>query len=135
MRISGSKEIGPKIREVRKALGLTLESLAQKVGTSTSYLSQLERSVITNPSSEMLEKIGTALDLHISLGRPAGLASSGQLEYQPPMQNVPELRSRHTSVRELESVLEDEAVPEATRTLLDQQVQALVDLARNQPNE
>ena len=57
-------KLGYKIRERRKELQLSLSQLAERVGLSTSFLSQVERD-LNNPSVETLEKISEALDTPI----------------------------------------------------------------------
>ena len=53
------------IRQLRKAKNLTLEQLAQEVGCTKSFLSQVERGVST-PSLSMLGKIAGALEMQVS---------------------------------------------------------------------
>lgn len=55
-------DIGKKIREARKAKGLTLETLANQVDTDTGNLSRLERG-LQGPSHELLKRIMAVLDL------------------------------------------------------------------------
>lgn len=50
-----------KIKEIRKAKGLTLEQLAEITGYSKGYLSLLENNKGKKPSWEVVEKIGIAL--------------------------------------------------------------------------
>lgn len=58
-------DIGQTIRKSRKAKGLTLEALANQVGTDTGNLSRLERG-IQGASKELLGKLLSALDLEVS---------------------------------------------------------------------
>lgn len=58
-------EIGQRIREARKAKGLTLEALAHQVDTDTGNLSRLERGK-QGASQELLKRILGALDLEVS---------------------------------------------------------------------
>jgi DNA-binding XRE family transcriptional regulator len=59
------KEIGLKIKELRKHRGLTLKEIGKKVGLTASLISQVERGVAA-PSISSLKKISDAL--HISIG-------------------------------------------------------------------
>ncbi len=56
-----SDDIGPIIRQRRKALGLSLESLAKKSGVSSTMLSEVERS-LKNPTVKLANQIARALD-------------------------------------------------------------------------
>lgn len=55
--------IGETIKEIRKRKGLSQQELAKLSGISQTYLSQIEKMGIRNPSLEILHKISTALDL------------------------------------------------------------------------
>ncbi|MGR3616255.1 MAG: helix-turn-helix domain-containing protein [Paracoccaceae bacterium] len=57
--------IGTRMRELRKARGLTLKQLAGQTGLSIGYLSQLERQD-ADPSVRALNIIGTALGVGIN---------------------------------------------------------------------
>lgn len=58
------KEVGKKIREIRKQKNMTLEELGEKLGKTKSYISKLERSV--KPISlENLQLIANALDVEV----------------------------------------------------------------------
>ena len=54
-------EIGQRIAKRRKRLGLTQAELSEQVGTSTPYISNIERS-ISIPSTEVIMRIAQALD-------------------------------------------------------------------------
>nr|WP_288556018.1 helix-turn-helix transcriptional regulator [uncultured Mediterraneibacter sp.] len=56
--------IGDKIRETRKKNGLSLADLAERIGVSDSYLSQLERNNV-DPSISVLRKLSSALNVPI----------------------------------------------------------------------
>lgn len=58
-------EIGPRIRAQRKAAHLTLKQLAEKVGCSDAYLSQVENGRVS-PSISSLKKIADALQSKIT---------------------------------------------------------------------
>lgn len=57
-------EVSSQIRKFRKADGLTIRALAEKVGVTESYISQLE-SGKANPSLGVLKKIAAALKINI----------------------------------------------------------------------
>lgn len=57
--------IGTRMRELRKARGLTLKQLAAATGLSIGYLSQLERQA-ADPSVRALNVISTALGVGIN---------------------------------------------------------------------
>lgn len=52
---------GKKVRELRKANNLTMRELAEKSGTASSYISDLENGKIKNPSGVKLSKIAEVL--------------------------------------------------------------------------
>ncbi len=58
------KEIGLKIREIRKNRGITLNDLAEKVGVTASLISQVERGV-AEPSISTLKKLSDSLGVSI----------------------------------------------------------------------
>lgn len=49
-----------RVREVRKARGLSVEQLARKTGYTKSHISEVERELV-NPSPEAIRKISLAL--------------------------------------------------------------------------
>jgi transcriptional regulator with XRE-family HTH domain len=59
------KRLGMRIKDLRKAKGLTQAALAQRVGTHQVYIAQIEgsatKSPTRTPSLPMLEKIAQAL--------------------------------------------------------------------------
>lgn len=54
-----------KIRETRKAQGITLMRLAEITGISAGYICHLEKGTRKNPSAEIMEKISLALNKNI----------------------------------------------------------------------
>ena len=56
---------GEKIRALRKAHGYTLEQLAERAGSSKSYIWELENRAPPRPSAELLARIATALGVTI----------------------------------------------------------------------
>ena len=53
--------LGSRLRVVRKNLGLTLSQLSKKSKISKAYLSQLENEQFSNPSTEVIVKLCSAL--------------------------------------------------------------------------
>lgn len=58
--------LGADLRAIRKARGLTLVGLAERVGRSVGWLSQVERG-LTNPAIADLRRLASALDQPLSL--------------------------------------------------------------------
>lgn len=58
-------DLGSKLRQRRKALGLTLEAVAKQAGVTTGFISQVERN-ITSPSLASLTAMADALEAHIA---------------------------------------------------------------------
>lgn len=56
--------VGKKIKEERLRIGLTQKEVADRCGTSTSYICDIEVGR-TNPSLKTLEKISIALEMEI----------------------------------------------------------------------
>lgn len=54
--------LGERVREQRRKRGLTLEGLAERVGSSKSYMWEIENKDVARPSAEKLALIATALD-------------------------------------------------------------------------
>src|SRR4051812_5139655 len=57
--------VGARIRELRKAQGRTLQSVASAIGISVSYLSQIERDVSRLPI-RILKDIADQLGVHMN---------------------------------------------------------------------
>jgi transcriptional regulator with XRE-family HTH domain len=53
--------LGDRVRARRQRLGWTLKDLADKTGLSVPYLSDMERSTVTNPTLETLTSLAEAL--------------------------------------------------------------------------
>ena len=61
----GTKELlGRRVRELRKARGLTLERLAEKANVDVKYLGNIERGK-ENPTVATLEKLAGALSVKV----------------------------------------------------------------------
>lgn len=63
--------LGERIRELRKAQGRTLQNVADAVGISVSYLSQIERNVSRLPIA-ILKRIADHLGVHMNWFFPSG---------------------------------------------------------------
>lgn len=65
--MSGSelKQLGNRIKEARKARGLTQSEVAEKADTSANYFAQIERGEV-NPSYTMLRSIAKALKIKLN---------------------------------------------------------------------
>lgn len=57
--------LGTKIRMLRKERGYTLEQLAERAGSSKSYIWELENKTPPRPSADMLTRIADALRITI----------------------------------------------------------------------
>lgn len=57
--------IGQRIRQYRQERRLSLSELAEKAGIAKSYLSSIERSLQSNPSIQILEKLSDVLDVPV----------------------------------------------------------------------
>ena len=56
---------GDKIRTLRKARGFTLEQLAERAGSSKSYIWELENRSPPRPSAELLSRVAASLGVTI----------------------------------------------------------------------
>lgn len=63
--VNAELELGPRLRGLRTARGLTLRQLAQRAGVTESFLSQAERGVAT-PSIASVRRIARGLGLSIA---------------------------------------------------------------------
>ena len=55
--------LGDELRSIRAGIGMTLKQLAERVAVTSSYLSALENGHRGVPTDEMLQRIGTALQI------------------------------------------------------------------------
>ena len=58
--VSGARDLGDFIRDLRRNARISLRELAQRTGVSNPYLSQIERG-LRKPSAEVLQQIASAL--------------------------------------------------------------------------
>jgi transcriptional regulator with XRE-family HTH domain len=61
----GTPEVGPRVRALRDAMGLSLRELSERSGVSAPMLSQVERGV-TSPSLAVAARIASGLELNLS---------------------------------------------------------------------
>lgn len=59
--------IGQRIKEYRIQKKMSLSELAERAGIAKSYLSSIERSIQSNPSIQILEKISSVLDVPVHI--------------------------------------------------------------------
>lgn len=59
------KDLGKRIREIRKMKGLTQEELGEKANLNYKFIGELERGNV-NISLDSLSRISTTLDIHIA---------------------------------------------------------------------
>src|SRR5438270_7394305 len=62
---SAARELGQRIREVRRGKGMTLRDAADAAGVSESFLSQVERG-LANPSVASLRRIADAMNERVA---------------------------------------------------------------------
>ena len=60
--MTANEKFGTKLRELRKAAGLTLRELADKVGVNYSYLSKIENGVLPPPSQRVIRLLARELN-------------------------------------------------------------------------
>lgn len=59
------KDVGKRIRELRKLFGLTQEELGEKANLNYKFIGELERGKV-NVSLDSLSRIAKALEIHVS---------------------------------------------------------------------
>ena len=77
---ANSKTLGADLRAIRKARGVTLTDLAERLGRSVGWLSQVERD-LSDPSVDDLRKISAALDVPVSMLFSHAAAPAGEEGY------------------------------------------------------
>ncbi|WP_220149560.1 helix-turn-helix transcriptional regulator [Paraeggerthella sp.] len=58
--------MGDRIRELRKAAGLSQRKLALVIGADNTYISRLERGAIENPTLKTLHRVAGALGVEVA---------------------------------------------------------------------
>ena len=126
--------MGAAIREKRHRVGKTLTEVAEITGISQSYLSQIERGEVTNPTIEVLFRILSALgeNLLLEVGPAEGTSTDGSgTVYHSPftLEELASLSDEYTGqdvVRLVQDVLKDPEIPLRQRKLLARQIKALL---------
>ncbi len=100
--------LGTRIRTLRKALGLTQQTLADKTGVSRIYIQALESSRRT-PSMKLLGRLAESLQVEVQdLVKPVSPSGSGRLQLEEVLQSPPDVeiwyRSKKLRPRELKFV-------------------------------
>jgi len=107
-RVEGSNALGKKIRELRKAKGISLAELAGQIDASATHLSQIETGKVTNAGVEILGRIATALNADLSVRKHEGAERS--LVYGSPF-TLDELQQmgpfESEALQKIKKVLED----------------------------
>ena len=62
-----AETFGERLKRLREAAGLTLEKLAEMVGSTKSYLWELENKPNIRPSAELVYKLARALDTTVGV--------------------------------------------------------------------
>lgn len=104
-----SEKIGSKIRKLRLGKGLTLDQLAEKSGSSKSYLWELENKDPPRPSADKLAGIAKALevtvDYFLGADTPEDLiAAEDKAFFREYQRMTPELKVK---LREMRKLLDD----------------------------
>ena len=106
-----SEKVGYKIRTLRLRRGLTLDQLAEKSGSSKSYLWELENKAPPRPSAEKLARIAKALEVTVDYFMGADtpeelLAAEDKAFFREYQRMSPELRAK---LREIGKLLDDKS--------------------------
>ena len=105
-RIEGSEDIGKQIRDLRKAQNLSLAELAKRIRASATHLSQIETGKVTNPGTEILSRIATALGVPFSIvGNDSKAEKPSGLVYASPF-SIEDLQESDTE-RKLADLIND----------------------------
>lgn len=126
-----SSEFGPKIRERRKALGLTLTELAELCHSSKSHLSDIERGVSTNTSFEMVARISNALGADVVIAAPQKKGGGEPLSYESPfsaenLSGISRPPRQHPLAKLVNDTMQSEDVPTEMKRILERQTKALI---------
>lgn len=133
------KEIGKRIRRLRKERGLTVAELAEKVDITEGYLGNIERGAVENPTLKVLTKIAQSLNLKREnlLSETKSETKRTSFSYghpKTPDDFINETKSTQRKYKRamtvLDEVLTDEAIPESARRELAEEVISLVNWAK-----
>lgn len=130
----GTKEIGPLLREARKACDMTLSTLSQETGISTPYLSLIERSKVTNPTFDVLRRIVSSLRVTLQINPVDPLLALRPLAYESPLtlagDDNEEPANVQIALKMVADALRDETLPLEYRQLLVKQIAGLIETCR-----
>jgi len=140
LRREGSAGLGAAIREKRRDAGKTLMEMSNLTGVSQSYLSQIERGDVTNPTIEVLFRILSALGENLLLeARPPEDTStdgSGAVYHSPfTLEELASLGDEYSGqdvVRLVQDVLKDHEIPLRQRKLLARQIASMIKATREE---
>jgi len=140
LRRQGSAGLGPTIREKRHEAGKTLTEVAGLTGISQSYLSQIERGEVTNPTIEVLYRILAALGQNLVLEttppEPVTTGAPSTVYHSPfTLEELAALRDEYAGqdvVRLVQDVLKDPDLTLSERRLLARQIEGLVEVTRRE---
>ena len=59
-------ELGARLRIARQSMGLTLAGVGQQIGMSQSYLSDLERGTLENPTIDTVRRLAGVLNVTVA---------------------------------------------------------------------
>ncbi|MPY97386.1 MAG: helix-turn-helix domain-containing protein [Actinophytocola sp.] len=80
IRVTRPDDLGAALREARLAEGITQSALAQLVGVSRQWLSAFEMGAKSSAPLDMVMRIVAALDVSVTLSRPAPPAPADEEE-------------------------------------------------------
>ena len=134
LRREGSAGLGATIREKRHEAGKTLTDVARLTGISQSYLSQIERGEVTNPTIEVLYRIIAALGQNLVLeatpSEPVERGGPSAVYHSPfTLEELSSLGDEYAGqdvVRLVQDALKDPEIPTQQRMLLAKQIEGLL---------
>ena len=137
VKLESSKELGATLRKLRQECGKTLSQVAKDSGISKSYLSQIERGGVRNPTVELLGRVSRALGVDLVIQGARERNPLGSLAYESPFTlggSEEHLEEKTAVVKLVAEALEDPKIPDSYKRLLAKQIEALVETVREQPH-
>ena len=121
-------------------MNLTAGEVAKRCGMSKSYLCQIERGDVSNPTVETLARITDALGIDLVLTGTGALPELGSLTYSSPVtvSGVDDSMDEgfaHEAARLVLRTLRDEGIPYSQRNLLKRQIVALVETVKSSSSD
>ncbi len=135
VKLESSKELGATLRKLRQECGKTLSQVAKDSGISKSYLSQIERGGVRNPTVELLGRIAKALGVDLVIQGARERNPLGSLAYESPFTlgvSEEHLDEKTAVVKLVAEALEDPKIPDSYKRLLAKQIEALVKAVREE---